>query len=531
MIREIQQIGVRGLRSFGYEEQPIPFKKINLYIGKNSCGKSTFLRTFPLLRQSVDSQARYPILWYAGPTGLVDFGNYNAALNDAGETIHFDFDLLLNPRLTIAYFTAQRFHTIERNFEQDYFTCRFSLSLNQRKNVTESKITLSCEGTSIEICYQEDTVTSVKAVNKKYNLHQNFTAPLQLTKGSLIPTSIHQKKDVTIKKYYRRTEEINSIAIEAANGLAEHLKKHHHQSKQIENIKEALSLIEICPKSKIIGSLSEVFNKDKYFLKKLKNENESDSIQEISFTYLLIKNINYFLEAADDTIKNFYRGVRYLGPVRASAERYYRHQDLQIEEVDHTGSNLPMVINSLIDTQKRDLSIWIKDNFGFEINLVQEGNHYALLVREDEDINFHNVSDMGFGYSQILPVLVSIWLELNQKPEESTWFPGRAQVRTIVIEQPELHLHPALQFKFGLAIAKAIQLAHKQDKHYNFVIETHSKHIVDAIGECIANNITNADDVNIALFEKSSKGLTNVSLSGYDKDGYLMNWPAGFLSA
>lgn len=42
----------------------IPLKGINLLVGKNSSGKSTFLRTFPLLRQSITRNTRGPILWF-----------------------------------------------------------------------------------------------------------------------------------------------------------------------------------------------------------------------------------------------------------------------------------------------------------------------------------------------------------------------------------------------------------------------------------------------------------------------------------
>ncbi|MEV1620620.1 hypothetical protein ABZR00_33050 [Pseudomonas aeruginosa] len=93
----------------------------------------------------------------------------------------------------------------------------------------------------------------------------------------------------------------------------------------------------------------------------------------------------------------------------------------------------------------------------------------------------------------------------------------------------ELHLHPALQYKFGSAIAKVASLV--KDRDYNFVIETHSKHLIDAIGESISSNLIDEDQVNITLFEKKSSGISDIALSGFDSDGYLKDWPAGFLSA
>ena len=98
-----------------------------------------------------------------------------------------------------------------------------------------------------------------------------------------------------------------------------------------------------------------------------------------------------------------------------------------------------------------------------------------------------------------------------------------------MIEQPELHLHPALQYRFGLAIAKVASLA--ESDNLIIVIETHSKHLIDALGASVRDKVISESLINIALFEKESGRPTSVTFSGFDEEGYLVNWPAGFLSA
>lgn len=98
----------------------------------------------------------------------------------------------------------------------------------------------------------------------------------------------------------------------------------------------------------------------------------------------------------------------------------------------------------------------------------------------------------------------------------------------IAIEQPELHLHPYLQHMFGRAIAKIAQL--QNVSNFCFILETHSKHIIDAIGECIEESELGHEDVSVTLFEKDKSGFTKTQLSSFDSDGYLIDWPAGFLS-
>ncbi|HFG2220775.1 TPA: AAA family ATPase, partial [Vibrio cholerae] len=63
----MDSIRIRNLRSFTdsvCNEKYVEIKPITVFVGKNSCGKSTLLRTFPLLRQSIESNTTGPILWY-----------------------------------------------------------------------------------------------------------------------------------------------------------------------------------------------------------------------------------------------------------------------------------------------------------------------------------------------------------------------------------------------------------------------------------------------------------------------------------
>lgn len=74
----LQSIRLRNLRSFADTDNSpyIDLKPITVLIGKNSSGKSTFLRSLPLLRQSVEAHTTGPILWYSS---YVDFGAFSEA--------------------------------------------------------------------------------------------------------------------------------------------------------------------------------------------------------------------------------------------------------------------------------------------------------------------------------------------------------------------------------------------------------------------------------------------------------------------
>src|SRR4051812_6034609 len=62
----------------------IELRPITVLVGANSSGKSSFLRFFPLLRQTVENPTESPLLWYTD-SGYVDFGDFSQALRRGAE--------------------------------------------------------------------------------------------------------------------------------------------------------------------------------------------------------------------------------------------------------------------------------------------------------------------------------------------------------------------------------------------------------------------------------------------------------------
>lgn len=531
-MKNLKSIRVRNLRSFGAENEYIPLKKLNVLVGRNSCGKSTFLRTFPLLRQSVQANTRNPILWYGG---LVDFGDLRTATRTGSSEVMFDFEMALDidddPDFLdkFIFFSSDMGEASSYNFGNDSRTTsypiRFTLGIKKEKDLDViNRLYFEIENVSVEITYKESKVILVDLRLNNESICSGLSGADIVTKGNLVPTDFSGKPDGgkpmqqpvdRIRNYFRAQ-------------FVEFISEVHHPNKRKENILYSLSNLRVSQKGKINSQLKSTYSEDRAFLKNL--EKDRDAIVDRAFCYLVGINLHKFLGAIDKTLSDFYSGVRYLGPVRASAERFYRYQDLQIDEIDHTGSNLPMVLNSLEKNERDQLNAWIFESFGFELKLTNTGSHYALSIRDSSSNEYHNVSDMGFGYSQLLPIIVSIWLENKSRRAKLNRRRSRKDLPQLVlaIEQPELHLHPELQHKFGRMVARIAKLQNAEN--FCFVLETHSKHIIDSIGECIEEGEIGSDDVNISLFEKSADGLTTTSLSSFDESGYLVDWPAGFLS-
>ena len=134
----------------------------------------------------------------------------------------------------------------------------------------------------------------------------------------------------------------------------------------------------------------------------------------------------------------------------------------------------------------------------------------------------HNLTDTGFGYSQIFPIILSLW-NYTENQRRSNY------ERIIVIEQPELHLHPSFQKRIMNAIIKIIEIAKKKRMGIKFIIETHSETIVNYLGKLISNNYDNNSDINLLVCDMIDK-KSRFEKMIFNKDGLIENWPNGFFS-
>jgi predicted ATPase len=116
-------------------------------------------------------------------------------------------------------------------------------------------------------------------------------------------------------------------------------------------------------------------------------------------------------------------------------------------------------------------------------------------------------ANVGFGYSSILPIIVS---GLIAKPNEK-----------IIVENPEIHLHPKAQ---SALIEFLVKVANTGVQVF---IESHSDHVLNALRIVTKNKILKPDDVNI-LFFAQEKGISKIIKPMLDENGRIDQWPEYF---
>jgi predicted ATPase len=132
----------------------------------------------------------------------------------------------------------------------------------------------------------------------------------------------------------------------------------------------------------------------------------------------------------------------------------------------------------------------------------------------------HDFSDVGSGIGYVLPVLCSVCDE---------------QITISLLQQPELHLHPALQAALGDVFIENASHRHQ------IIVETHSEHLLLRVLKRIRQTASGKQidpqlhvfpqDVAIAYFDPRPDGTTAVKrLRISDEGEFLDRWPRGFFT-
>ena len=181
-----------------------------------------------------------------------------------------------------------------------------------------------------------------------------------------------------------------------------------------------------------------------------------------------------------------------------------------------------MFLDSLSHEDKSSLNDWLFEKIGIMVNPQRNAGHLALKITESGSPIEANLADMGFGYSQILPILVQAWASGYMHKRGRGL--NHSESKILVMEQPELHLHPGLQAKLADIFAGIVT---SLDTNFSLIIETHSPHIVNRFGELIAQGKIASDQVGVVLVDRK-EGVSSLSNVNFDENGYLQDWPFGF---
>lgn len=224
--------------------------------------------------------------------------------------------------------------------------------------------------------------------------------------------------------------------------------------------------------------------------------------------------------------------LSYLGPLRNPPRRTYQWSGDTPEGVGQLGENTIAAIlaaqnegRMLNRGPKRPrqpftefIANWLKDLgviHSFEVKPVAEGRkEYEVLVRTHAKSPEVKITDVGFGVSQVLPVLVQAFY---CPPNSTVW-----------MEQPEIHLHPQVQAELADVFISATRAREASgERNVQLIIESHSEHFLNRLQRRVAEGDITPNDVAIYFCKRTASG-TELEPLKLNLFGDIENWPENF---
>jgi predicted ATPase len=233
-----------------------------------------------------------------------------------------------------------------------------------------------------------------------------------------------------------------------------------------------------------------------------------------------------FLADFELQFEQLFSRLFYLGPLRDYPKRQYTWGGSRPSDMGRRGEN---VVDALLAsrqagekiqygrgrksmTLQERVATWLKELGlieSFDVRpLAKGGKYFQVWIRRQPRAAEALITDVGFGVSQILPVITLCYYV----PKGSV----------VILEQPEIHLHPAVQAGLADVFIDAVKT-----RQIQLVIESHSEHLLRRLQRRIAEEQLRADQAAL-YFTRTHAGESELTPLELDTFGMIQNWPPGF---
>ena len=498
---------IRNFRSI-VDSGEIPINRINILLGKNSSGKSSFVRIFPMFKQTISHHHRGPLLWF---DEFYDLGKFETALSRHAEgekeivlglklnkpkpepdckTERCDDCALINPEPNL-------FLNDSKSYGLD-----IHLSCNDKGETVYKKLVLTFERYVVELQpNSDDDFISVGINGEKFfqkSLKWSFRDICLLPKLLAADNSKLDKTQEKLTKLFR--------------GISAFGDRHVQEFHNIGGIHldEVLSVWKKKQKNPIVSAvLSRI------------EANPADAKDILSFVIFI--NLADCLRVVNNSVCSYFSDSFYIAPIRYNYGRFMRNKEQSVNVIDPIGKNVMEYIEDMSGDDFKSYKEFIGRSFKATFFVDGKDNKSIKVLKDGEE---DNLVDVGSGFAQVLPIATMLWDLVNRRGNYCS-IPY-----TVAIEQPELHLHPSMQAEFAEMVMNVMEKSMEKKNNLNLIIETHSPIILNRIGRMLRNkdvatHVTDKD-ISVYLFEKE-KGITHIQTTKFNEDGRIENWPIGFL--
>ena len=216
-----------------------------------------------------------------------------------------------------------------------------------------------------------------------------------------------------------------------------------------------------------------------------------------------------------EAFEDLFDHLHYLGPRRDDPRHDYSWRVSHPKDIGRYGEDM---ISALLSSRVRQLSIeeqilkWLQrldliDSYA--LNPTSNTNQdYEFLVKQYKDGPEVGLTDVGFGVSQVLPLIAQCYYA----PEGSI----------LILEQPEAHLHPKAQSELADVLIDVVK-----NRNVQIILESHSEHLLLRLMRRIAEEEILADQTAFH-FCQIEDGNSKAEQLKVDEYGNISNWPKDF---
>lgn len=538
----IENINVLNFKSF--KELNFDLKKINIILGPNNSGKSNILKLFLLLKQTINASPLSSALLL---NGAIKFGSYkNITYNFNEREILLRFIIGVTEKIKKRFYGEEFYIEGEDIGKKLRYLCEFKYFFDvlKKRIIIKTATIKNIENNQYLLEYDENTLLKLKGLspneylkmilknlNKIVEILQelnNFRAifeKLSKSKTTKIRGSFYFKRNSDKAKekiiFYDYFSEIFQKEIDVEEFITLNNKDFFPRLEiEIDEIQGKLKKFEI-----LLGDIYRLI----YFFGPRKQIDENilikikgnfDNLRKLTVKVLnvleTLDDIGWDLFSIQNSFEYFFMNLHYIGPLREYPQRYYPSIGETVSDVGFRGEYIAQLLNMISEKEfykdfNEKILYWLnqfemaKSTFIKTYSDISE--FISILFEEYYTGNKVNISDMGFGTSQVIPIIMEGFLI---SPDS-----------VLIVEQPEIHLHPKAQSVLGDLF---IQIS-KEGK--TLIIETHSEHLFRRIQRRIAEGEISNSEVAFYYVTMGVEG-SNLQVLEIEENGYIKNIPEGF---
>ena len=531
----LKQLTLENFKAFG-KRTVIDLAPITLIFGANSAGKSSILQSLSLLKQTVEFGQSGTALLPRVEGNFVDLGSYHDLI--------FNHDSSKRLRIGVTCYSRYREPTLYSN------PSGTGLEITFRRNAKSGEIVVSNVNVTREDSRRPLARFRARKAKRdeqrelrRYGRYGSFARrvrPRGVASTDFVAqcTALSGDEDFwrpIYEEWFARRTEIVEHLTQELEGVGDEIdddspidapkKRADRYADAIDFYSKEFELEQFVERVSKAG-IGHVMLLDGFFPEPSRLSRMWEDVPELEMVFARPpgsgKRIRRFFDVgalafyAGADMANSLEKLFPMGPYRRPPDRYYIFTGTSPVDVGYEGDHLPDLLYRDKDlvTKAND---WLRKlEIGYQLDIRAIGDIHqsdlfeVKLIDEVRDIDVA-LADVGFGISQILPFLVQSLASEKQ---------------IIAIEQPEVHIHPGLQADLGNLIAEGI----KQPHGHQYLIETHSEHLILRIQKLIRQKGLKPEDVSVLYVSREESGSTVKRLRLDDQGDFVDDWPGGFFS-